>query len=95
MPYWCEFASAYGFHGGWLHPMPATHGCIRMPWKVAPKLYNLVRIGTPVHIAYSQPEDATAGRGLQHPDERPAPEWPPSVLNTNRIFQHCGSGTLQ
>ena len=31
MGYWCEFAPAYGFHQGFVHPAPHTHGCIRLP----------------------------------------------------------------
>lgn len=95
MPFWCEFKTAYGFHGGWVHPYPASHGCIRLPWKVAPKFYNLVSIGTPVNIARSQPEDATIGRSLKPIDDRPAPEWPGSILNTGKIFEHCGPGRLE
>lgn len=94
MPYWCEFMPAYGFHGGWVHPVPASHGCIRLPWKVSSKFYNLVRVGTPVNIAYSQPEDATVGKTVQRLDDRPAPEWPPHILGSRAIFDHCGPGTL-
>jgi lipoprotein-anchoring transpeptidase ErfK/SrfK len=61
MPYWCEFKPAYGFHTGWIRPYPHTNGCIRMHFNVAPKFFKLVSNGTPVHIARSQPEDATLG----------------------------------
>jgi len=30
MGYWCEFAPGYGFHQGFVHPTPRTHGCIRL-----------------------------------------------------------------
>ena len=30
MGFWCEFAPAYGFHQGFVHPVPRTHGCIRL-----------------------------------------------------------------
>jgi lipoprotein-anchoring transpeptidase ErfK/SrfK len=51
MGYWCEFAPAYGFHQGFVHPTPRTHGCIRLKGEAAPKFFALVRIGTPVNIA--------------------------------------------
>src|SRR3982750_1609371 len=46
MGYWCEFAPAYGFHQGFVHPNPRTHGCIRLHGEAAPKFFALVRIGT-------------------------------------------------
>ena len=58
MAYWCEFAPAYGFHEGFVWSSPRTHGCVRMHKEAAARLYALVRIGTPVDIAESQPEDA-------------------------------------
>ena len=77
MPYWCEFKANYGFHTGWMKPYPCTHGCIRMHENVSPKFYSLVRQGTPVSIAYSQPEDATIGRNIPRPpDAGPLPDYP-------------------
>src|SRR5215831_14772281 len=59
MGFWCEFAPAYGFHQGFVHPYPRTHGCVRLKGEAAPKFFALVQIGTPVNIAGSQPEDET------------------------------------
>lgn len=95
MPNWCEFMPAYGFHGGWVHPYPASHGCIRLPWKVSSKFFNLVRVGTPINIAQTQPEDATIGKSIKRLDDRPAPEWPKAFLGSRAIFDHCGPGTLE
>jgi hypothetical protein len=75
MPYWCEFKSAYGFHTGWLKHHPCTHGCIRMHENLSPKFFRLVSIGTPVNIAYSQPEDATHGNIPLPPDAGPLPDY--------------------
>src|ERR1700731_2612338 len=61
MGYWCEFAPAYGFHQGFVHPAPRTHGSIRLKGEAAAKFFALVRIGTPVSIATSQAEDETIG----------------------------------
>lgn len=77
MPYWCEFKANYGFHTGWMKPYPCTHGCLRMHENISPKFYRLVREGTPVNIAYSQPEDATIGRNIPRPpDAGPLPDYP-------------------
>ena len=62
MGYWCEFAPAYGFHQGFVHPAPHTHGCVRLKGEAAAQFFALVtRIGTPVKIAKSQPEDRNTG----------------------------------
>ncbi|HVJ46482.1 MAG TPA: L,D-transpeptidase [Luteolibacter sp.] len=75
MPYWCEFKPNYGFHTGWVKHHPCTHGCIRMHENIAPKFYKLVKVGTPVSIAYSQPEDATVGNIPLPPDSGPLPDY--------------------
>ena len=69
MGYWCEFAPAYGFHQGFVHPTPRTHGCIRLHGEAAPKFFALVQIGTPVDIATTQPEDATLASKVQRVDD--------------------------
>ena len=51
MTYWMEFKSAYGLHWGFVKPYPSTHGCVRMPIDAARKTFQLVRVGTPIHIA--------------------------------------------
>ncbi|HWB04746.1 MAG TPA: L,D-transpeptidase [Verrucomicrobiales bacterium] len=86
MPFWVEFKSAYGFHGGWIQPYNATHGCVRLPWNVAPKFFALVPTGTPINISTSQPEDATIGRNIPRINDGPAPEWPKDILWTERVF---------
>jgi lipoprotein-anchoring transpeptidase ErfK/SrfK len=57
LPYWCEIAPGVGFHTGWLRHQPASNGTIRMHCNAAPVFFNMVRVGTPVSIAYSHPED--------------------------------------
>ena len=50
MPYFLEFSPGYGLHQGYLPGVPASHGCIRMPyWKARP-YYQAARIGTPVLV---------------------------------------------
>jgi hypothetical protein len=74
MPYWCEFKANYGFHTGWIKHHPCTHGCIRMHENLAPKFFRLVKVGTPVSISYSQPEDSTVNIPLP-PDSGPLPDY--------------------
>ena len=87
MGFWCEFAPGYGFHQGYLHPVPATHGCIRLKGEAAPKFYALMHIGTPVNIAETQPEDATLAAKVQHPDDSRLPDPPGSLMITDAAFQ--------
>lgn len=86
MPYWCEFKPNYGFHTGWIKHHPCTHGCIRMHENLAPKFFRLVSNGTPVSIAYSQPEDATHGNIPLPPDSGPLPDYPSSMYVGDGYF---------
>jgi hypothetical protein len=86
MAYWVEFAPGYGFHEGAVWPIPRTHGCLRLHKNVAPKFFALTKIGTPVNIAHSQPEDATLGKNLPRPQDYRDPDPPASVLVSNAAF---------
>lgn len=57
--YWIAFIGhSYGIHdaswrtnfGGSIYKYNGSHGCINMPYTNASKLYNMVDIGTPVHV---------------------------------------------
>lgn len=87
MPYWCGFKPKLGFHTGWLKHYACTDGCIRMHENVAPKFFRLVEVGTPVNIAYSQPEDATHGRIPLPPDSGPLPDYPASLYAGDGYFK--------
>ena len=50
MPYFLEFSPGYGLHQGDLPGVPASHGCIRMPYWKARQFYNVAHIGTPVVV---------------------------------------------
>lgn len=87
MPYWCEFKPAYGFHTGWVKHHPCTRdGCIRMHENLAPKFFRLVKVGTPVSIAYSQPEDTILGNIPLPPDAGPLPDYPASMYIGDGYF---------
>lgn len=51
MPYFQRLScSAFGFHYGRCPGYPASHGCIRMPYKAAKALFALTPVGTRVEI---------------------------------------------
>ena len=87
MAYWCEFKSAYGFHEGFVHPRPRTHGCIRLHKEAAARLFALVKIGTPVFIASTQPEDAQYGHFVRALDQSRDPDPPRAYMLSSRWFQ--------
>ena len=95
MGYWCEFAPAYGFHQGFVHPYPRTHGCIRLHGEAAPKFFALVKMGTPVNIATTQPEDATLASKVQRVDDSKTPDPPPAVMITSAAFEKPSGPLLQ
>ena len=89
MPFWCEFKPAYGFHTGWVKHTPCTHGCIRMHENLSPKFFKLVSVGTPVSIAYTQPEDAKYADIPLPPDAGPLPDYSPMTYFGDGYFsQH-------
>ena len=87
MAYWCEFAPAYGFHEGFVHPAPHTHGCVRLHREAAARLFALVRIGTKVHIANSLPEDKKWGSEVARLDQSKDPDPPRSLMLSDAWFK--------
>lgn len=87
MGYWCEFSPAYGFHQGYVHLVPRSHGCLRLKGEAAAKFFALVRSGTRVNIADSQPEDATLGPKIQRLDDSKTPDPPNSVSISDAAFK--------
>jgi hypothetical protein len=89
MAYWVEFSPAYGFHEGYVWNVPRSHGCLRLHRNVAPKFFALTRMGTPVNIANTQPEDATIGAKATRPgaEHYLAPDPPNSVLISSAVFK--------
>src|SRR6516164_8233131 len=50
MPFFMRITGGVGMHKGYLPGYPASHGCIRMPGKMAEEFFNNVEVGTPVQI---------------------------------------------
>lgn len=86
MGFWCEFLPGYGFHQGFVWSIPRTHGCIRLHKEAAARLYALVKIGTPVDIARTQPEDAKYGSQVRALDQRNDPDPPTPQLMSQSYF---------
>src|SRR5216117_4127780 len=95
MGYWCEFAPAYGFHRGFVHPVPRTHGCIRLKGEAAPKFYALVHNGTPVRIATTQPEDESIGLKVKRVDDSRTPDPDPHITITSAAFEKPSGPLLE
>lgn len=87
MGYWCEFKPSYGFHSGYVHPVPRTHGCLRLHKDVAPKFFALVSNGTPVSIREEQPEDAQHAKTVQRPADYLDPDPPAEWMISNKAFE--------
>lgn len=94
MTYWMEFQSAYGMHWGFVKPHPSTMGCVRMPLKSAQKTFNLIRVGTPINIASSQPWDATIGKSLPVLDDSALPDPPMSYMLSPQVFSDARAGKM-
>ncbi|MCE0483274.1 MAG: L,D-transpeptidase [Methylacidiphilales bacterium] len=87
MANYVEFAPGYGFHEGYVWPVPRSHGCLRIHQNAIRKFYQLVMIGTPVYIAQTQPEDATIGANVAHPTDYKDPDPPASFLISPDFFK--------
>lgn len=95
MPYWVEFSPGYGFHQGWVWPVPKSHGCIRLHANDAGKFFELVKVGTPVKIASTQPEDSTLGSKTGRPQDYNDPDPPASFLVSPEFFQKLKAAVFQ
>lgn len=87
MAYWCEFKPAYGFHEGFVHPAPRSHGCIRLHREAAARLFALVKVGTAVDIARVQPEDRKWGSQVRRLDQSRDPDPPRALLLSPNWFK--------
>ena len=86
MPCWVEFKTGCGFHAGYVHPVPRTHGCLRIHKNVAPKFFALVDAGTQIKIAESFPEDQTIGKKIRRPKDYKNPDPKSSYMVSEKYF---------
>lgn len=95
MTFWMSFHSpAYGMHWGWVKPYPCTHGCVRLPIKAAQKVFHMVQVGTPLHVATSHPEDATIGKTLPVLDDSTLADPPMSYMLSQQVFSDAQKGKV-
>ena len=87
MQYWAAFYPAYGFHVGSVWPTPRTHGCLRLHENAAREFYEIVRMGTPVSIANTQPEDETIGKNAPRPQDYNDPDPPKAFTISSAVFK--------
>lgn len=50
MHWFMRFNEGAGMHEGFMAGYPASHGCVRMPTKMAEIFFNNVSVGTPVRV---------------------------------------------
>ena len=50
MPYFLRFRAGYGMHAGYVPHHRASHGCIRLPMKMARHFFEASKIGTRVEV---------------------------------------------
>jgi hypothetical protein len=86
MANWVEFEPGFGFHEGYVWPIPRSHGCVRIHRNASVKFFKLVHIGTPVTIAESLPEDDTIGRNIVHPSDYKDPDPPAAEMISPSYF---------
>jgi hypothetical protein len=75
MPYFMRIVGAIGLHQGYLPGVPASHGCIRLPAKMAEAFFSCAEVGTPVEIKsdgalVSGPEKPRMPREADRSNER-------------------------
>jgi hypothetical protein len=63
--------------------------------EAAAKFFALVRIGTPVDIATTQPEDATLGPKVQRVDDSRTPDPDPHIMVTDSAFEKPSGPLLE
>ena len=93
MTYWMEFKSAYGLH--WGFKTISQHARLRPHAdRCGPQDFPASPCGTPIHIARSQPWDATIGKTLPVLDDSSLPDPPMSYMLSPRVFADASRGNV-
>ncbi len=94
MAFWCEFKPEYGFHQGYVWPIPRSHGCLRLHHR---RRAEVLRAGPRRHAGEHRRDPA---RGRHHRRERPAAHGlqrsrpAPSYTASDRVFDSPPGGGL-
>ncbi len=95
MPYWMRLTSyGIGMHGG-IIPQPgepASHGCIRIPKKFVPILFEAVNVGTPVVIT-NEPSNHGGSMEEIYPSQNAVNRPPGGGVDPREIAR--GQGTMR
>lgn len=75
MRYFMRFHGADGMHAGYLPGYPASHGCVRMPERMAIAFFDAVQVGTSVTVFGRTPRTNNYRRYGPQPFRQPVPPW--------------------
>ncbi len=75
MRYFMRFHGADGMHAGYLPGYAASHGCVRMPERMAIAFFDAVEVGTPVTVFGHTPRSNGYGRYGPQPSRQQVPPW--------------------
>jgi peptidoglycan hydrolase-like protein with peptidoglycan-binding domain len=84
--------SGTALHAGVVPGYPASHGCIRLTYSFAPKLYDITSVGDNVVISRDRPAPAL----IEHPNlfQPLPPPPPPSLVKSDQPKEHQSSNDL-
>src|SRR3954468_10820645 len=75
MRYFMRFHGADGMHAGYLPGYAASHGCVRMPERLAIAFFDAVAVGTPVTVFGRTPRTNGYPRYGPQPFRQQVPPW--------------------
>lgn len=84
--------SGTALHAGIVPGYPASHGCIRLPYSFAPKLYDITSVGDNVVISKDRPAPVL----IEHPNlfQPLPPPPPPAMVKQEQTKQRQSSNDL-
>jgi hypothetical protein len=84
--------SGTALHAGVVPGYPASHGCIRLPYSFAPKLFDITSVGDNVVISRDRPAPAL----IDHPNlfQPLPPPPPPTLVKSDQPKEHQSSNDL-
>jgi peptidoglycan hydrolase-like protein with peptidoglycan-binding domain len=84
--------SGTALHAGVVPGYPASHGCIRLPYSFAPKLFDITSVGDNVVISRDRPVPAL----IEHPNlfQPLPPPAPPAMVKTEQPKERQSSNGL-
>lgn len=84
--------SGTALHAGVVPGYPASHGCIRLPYSFAPKLFDITKVGDNVVISRDRPVPAL----IEHPNlfQPLPPPPPPTLVKTDQPKERQSSNDL-